>query len=101
MRYIITEQQLEKLQQMARNRHLNRESEITKGELNYNGENIKYLITKRDNKYVSVRVKHNDNNYLIYIMPDEDFITLSKEEKENIIKYKVKNYLNNKLTSKD
>jgi hypothetical protein len=101
MRYIITEQQLEKLQQMARNRHLNREPETTKGELNYNGENIKYLITKRDNKYVSVRVKYDGNNYLIYIMPDEDFITLSKEEKENIIKYKVKNYLNNKLTSKD
>jgi hypothetical protein len=92
MKIVITEDQLDKLIQMSRKRHSKDVPETNEGILNYNGQNVHYKIIKRNNEYVYVKLKYNTNK-LIYIMPDEQFLQLSKEKQDEIIGDRIKKFL--------
>ena len=109
MKYIITEQQknnlttklkvegyYEDLIDNSKKRHVSKEPDLKNGYVEVGSDILKYEIQKSKNKYVYVRIKFNDKNVMVYIMTDEDFIQMDRNEQEKVIEHRIKKFLEKK-----
>lgn len=94
MKYILTEDQYEKLLAASRKRHAkDPEPRIKSGMFNFNGHIVKYNVVNRNNEFIYVNYEFDGQRKMMYIMRDEDFIQLDKEEQENRIEHRIKQKL--------
>lgn len=101
MKYKITETQLEKLQQQSRERHKDSADKMHKsGSFDLNGKNVEYTLTTKRNSVFS-NVKLIGNSYKIFIMNEMDFILLDQKEQKKIAEYRIKKFLEKKLSLKE
>jgi len=93
----IEESRLEDLVKSSLKRHVKDESrDISGGMFNYNGNNIKYTIHKRNNEAVYVYFIFKGESKKVYLMSDESFIRLDKKGQENSVEDRIKKYLDKK-----
>lgn len=98
MEYIITENQYEKLIQASLKRHSkDPERNIKEGSFNYDGSIIKYSIMNKNNESIYANYKYKNKTIRAYIMSDENFIQLSKDDQEKAVEYKIKRQIDQKL----
>jgi hypothetical protein len=97
MKYIITEDQYEKLLMASRKRHANDKSrDVKNGSFNYDGKLITYNVMIREDG--SLYVYYNfDGKHLLYITNEMKFIILSKDEQKKLIQNKIENHIKKKL----
>lgn len=101
MKYKITETQLEKLQQQSKERHKDSTDKMYKsGSFDLNGKNVEYnLVTKRNSVFSNTKFLYN--SYKIFIMNEMDFILLDQKEQKKIAEYRIKKFLEKKLSLKE
>ena len=91
MKYIITEDQYEKLLQASSKRHSNDpEPNINSGSFNIDGSNIKYNISIRPDGYVYVNYQYKSKKSKVHVMSEENFIQLSKKGQEDAVEFRIK-----------
>ena len=91
MKYILTEDQLEKLLKSSLKRHAKDPTRnIEGGMFNLDGYLIKYTVTIRGDGYVYSNYYFDDEKGRVHIMPEESFILLNKKEQENIVELRIK-----------
>ena len=91
MKYILTEDQYERLLNATRKRHAkDPERNVKGGMFNFNGYIVKYSVVNRKEEFIYVNYEYDEQRKMAYVMRDEDFIQLNKEEQENRIEYSIK-----------
>jgi hypothetical protein len=91
MIYLITENQYEKLLNASRKRHANKPNRnVERGMFSYDGYDVKYAIVNRNQEFIYANYEYDGKRKMVYIMRDEDFIQLNKEEQEKRIEYSIK-----------
>ena len=91
MKYIITENQYEKLLKASLKRHANDpQRDITGGMFIYNGHLVKYTIFKRDDGAIYATYTYDERKKRVYIMNEETFIQFSKKEQEDSVEFRIK-----------
>jgi hypothetical protein len=101
MKYIILESKLEMLQKLSRERHADTEDRGHKsGTFDLNGRKVSYdLFDKRNSIFSNTKV--GQNRFRIFIMNELDFLPLTPEEQKKIAEYRIKKYLEKKLSIKE
>jgi hypothetical protein len=101
MKYLIPESRLESLQQLARKRHANKEPKGHKsGSFDFQGKEVTYdLFDKQTSIYSNTKV--GSKRFNIFIMNELDFLPLTDEEQKKISEYRIKKYLEKKLSIKE
>ena len=90
MKFLITEDQYEKLIQASRERHSKDPNpNIKSGGFDLDGDVITYSVTVRNDYSVYVNYTYNGKRSLAYITNEEKFIRLSKEEQRSLVKSKI------------
>jgi uncharacterized membrane protein YobD (UPF0266 family) len=91
MKYILTEDQLEKLLKASLKRHSkDPESNITSGMFNFDGFIVKYSVSIRGDGYVYANYTYQGQRFKVHIMSEENFIQLDKKEQENSVEFRIK-----------
>lgn len=91
IKYIITEDQYEKLLKASLKRHVNDpEPNITSGSFNIDGEEVKYNVSIRPDGYVYVNYLYKSKKSRVHVMSEENFIQLSKMEQEDAVEFRIK-----------
>jgi hypothetical protein len=91
MKYILTEDQYERLLNASRKRHAkDPERNVKSGMFNLNGHLVKYSVVNRNEEFIYVNYEYDGKRKMTYVMKDEDFIQLNKEEQEKRIEYSIK-----------
>lgn len=98
MKYIILESKLEMLQKLSRERHANSEDKGHKsGSFDLNGKKVSYdLFDKRNSIFSNTKV--GQNRFRIFIMNELDFLPLTVEEQKKIAEYRIRKFLEKKLS---
>jgi len=97
MKYIITENQYEKLLKASLKRHANDpERNIKGGNFIYNGKPVKYSIFSREGKSIYVNYGYDKTHHTTYIMSDENFIQMDKKEQEKVVEFRIKKNIDKK-----
>lgn len=98
MKYIVPENRLEDLLRKSRERHSNNEEKGHKsGSFDLNGKTVNYSLFDKRNSIFS-NTKIGGKSYRIFIMNELDFLPLSKEEQKKISEYRIKKYLEKRLS---
>ena len=91
MKYVVTEDQYEKLLKASLKRHAkDPEPNIKGGTFNFKGHIVKYSVVNRNNESIYVNYTYDGQKNMVYIMSDENFIQLDKKEQENTIEFRKK-----------
>ena len=86
MRYIVTENQYEKLLKASLKRHAkDPEPRIKGGIFNVNGQLVKYNVINRNEESIYATYTYNDQRRTVYVMTDENFIQLNKKDQEDAV----------------
>lgn len=94
MKYILTEDQYERLLNASRKRHAKYPERNVKSDMfNFNGHLVKYSIVNRKEEFVYANYEYEGDRKMAYIMRDEDFIQLDKKEQENRIEHSIKKHI--------
>jgi hypothetical protein len=97
MKYILTEDQYEKLLNATRELHKNKVSRDVKvGSFNFNGEVITYNTMIRQDGSVYIYYNYK-GRHMLYMTNEMKYIVLSNEEQKNLIENKIKNHIQKKL----
>lgn len=98
MKYVVTEDQYEKLLQASLKRHAkDHESNIKGGIFNVDGHLVKYSIVNRGGESIYSNYSYDDQRRMVYIMTDENFIQLNKKEQENAVEFRIKKDIEKKF----
>ena len=91
MRYIITEDQYEKLLKASLKRHAkDPEPRIKGGIFNVNGHLVKYTIVVRNEESIYSNYVYDGQRRMVYIMTDVNFILLDKKDQEDAVEFRIK-----------
>lgn len=91
MKYVVTEDQYEKLIKASLKRHANDpETGIKKGLFNVHGHLVKYNIVNRNNESIYASYEYEGQRRTVYIMTDENFIQFDKKEQEDVVEFRIK-----------
>lgn len=102
MKYVVTENQYEKLLQASRERHAkDLEPRIKGGILNANGHLVKYYIVVRNGESIYASYSYEDQKRMVYIMTDVNFILLDKKDQEDSVEFKIKKDIEKKSQIKE
>jgi hypothetical protein len=97
MKYVVTEDQYEKLLKASLKRHAkDPEPNIKGGTFNFKGHLVKYSVVNRDKKSIYVNYTYDGQRGMVYIMGDENFIQLDKEEQEKAVEFRIKKHIEKK-----
>jgi hypothetical protein len=97
MTILISEDQYEKLVKASLKRHSkDSEPDIKKGTFNPDGHLVKYSVVNRDKKSIYVNYTYDGQRGMVYIMGDENFIQLDKEEQEKAVEFRIKKHIEKK-----
>jgi hypothetical protein len=90
MKFLITENQYEKLLQASRERHANDPNrDIRRGGFEVDGQVVTYNVMVRNDGSVYVSYNYNGVRRLLYITNEVNFIRLGKNEQKNTIESKI------------
>jgi hypothetical protein len=96
-KYLITEDQYEKLVKASLKRHANDpEPNIDVGTFDLNGNNVKYSVLMRKDGYVYTNYSFRGQKHKVHIMPEESFIRLTKKEQEDSVESRIRKDINKK-----
>ena len=94
MKYVLTEDQYERLLNASRKRHAkDPELNVKGGMFNVNGHLVKYSIVNRKEEFIYANYNYDGERKMAYVMRDEDFILLDKKEQENRIEHSIKKHI--------
>ena len=97
MKYVVTEDQYEKLLKASLKRHAkDPEPNIKGGTFNFKGHLVKYSVVNRNNESIYVNYTYAGQKNMVYIMSDENFIQLDKKEQENAVEFRIKKHIEKK-----
>lgn len=91
MKYILTEDQLEKLIKASIKRHAkDPERNIQGGMFVLNGNLINYTVNIRNDGYVFATFIYGGKRMKVHVMSEMDFIQLNKKEQEDVVEFRIK-----------
>ena len=91
MKYILTEDQLEKLIKASIKRHAkDTERNIEGGMFEYKGRIVRYTVTTRNDGYVFATYTYDETKNKVHVMSELDFIQLNKKEQENVVEHRIR-----------
>jgi hypothetical protein len=91
MKYVVTEDQYEKLLQASRERHATSANPYIKGNIfDFNGDSVSYGIVHRKDNTIYANYTYKGDRHIVHILNDLDFVRLTKKEQRSAAEAKIK-----------